>query len=121
MRNLFRLLGVCLLVLIPFFACMDFDLGEPPEGCGSYDWGDGSGWGDGWDWGDGSDGPDGPYPTPDPCQGVVCPDDGDECTEEYCSGGAGGFGGSGGAGGFGGSGGADGGGVCVDGVCVEMG
>ena len=69
MRYLIRLLGICLLVLIPFFACMELDFGEPPEGCGSYD----LGW------------PDGPS---DPCSGVVCPPDDNECTREYCSGGS---------------------------------
>jgi photosystem II stability/assembly factor-like uncharacterized protein len=67
MRYLFRFLGICVLVLIPFFACMDFDLGEPPEGCGPYEW----------DWGDG-----------DPCEGVVCPPDDNVCTREFCRGGS---------------------------------
>lgn len=65
MRYLLRFLGICLLLLIPFFACLDFGNGET-EGCGPYVW----------DWDDG-----------DPCQGVVCPPDDNVCTEEYCSGG----------------------------------
>ena len=66
MRDLIRLLGIFLLLLIPFFACMDFGGGET-EGCGPYEW----------DWGDGN-----------PCEGVVCPPDDNVCTREFCSGGS---------------------------------
>ena len=54
------------MVFIPFLACMDFGGGED-EGCESYEW----------DWSDGN-----------PCEGVVCPPDDNECTREYCSGGS---------------------------------
>ncbi|UCD24923.1 MAG: LamG domain-containing protein [Gemmatimonadota bacterium] len=72
MRYLIRLLGICLLVLIWFYACYEVD----SEGCES-----------GWGW-DGSNGTDGPYGPSDPCSGVVCPPDDNECTREYCSGGS---------------------------------
>jgi len=65
MRYLIRFLGVCVLVLIPFLACMDFGGGET-EGCEPYNF----------DW------------NGDPCSGVVCPPDDNECTREYCSGGS---------------------------------
>ena len=68
MRVFLRLLGVCLLMLVPFFACMDFGSDEDQgSGCGPYNF----------TWGE-----------PDPCRGVVCADDGDPCTVEYCSGGS---------------------------------
>ena len=36
MRYLIRLLGICLLLLIPFFACMDFGGGEDSRGVRKY-------------------------------------------------------------------------------------
>ena len=66
MRYLIPLVGIGLLILTPFTACMDFGGGEAegcnlPECIGSA--------------------------CDDPCRGVVCPADSNECTQEYCSGG----------------------------------
>jgi len=68
MRGLLRYLALCLLVVVPFLACMDFGEDQESSGCEpmTYDlclFGDCA------------------------CSGVVCPDDGNPCTRNYCSGG----------------------------------
>ncbi|MFW2389980.1 MAG: choice-of-anchor Q domain-containing protein [Polyangiales bacterium] len=64
MRALYRPLSVFAILLLPFIACMDSGGGE--EGCADLCFGNA---------------------CPDPCEDVVCPEDGNRCTREYCSGG----------------------------------
>jgi hypothetical protein len=66
MRGLSRFLALGVLVVVLFMACMDFGGDQEPSGCEPVSvclFGDCA------------------------CSGVVCPDDGNPCTRNYCSGG----------------------------------
>lgn len=68
---LVRFLAVCAFVFVAFFGCMDFGESEETEGCGLQD----------------LEFCLFPPCEPDPCDGVVCRPDANECTREFCSGG----------------------------------
>ena len=66
MQRLLRFVSIFLLLMLPFVACMDFGSDDDDSGgCG------------------------GPYSIDlNSCSGVVCPDDGNPCSVEYCSSGS---------------------------------